>query len=216
MKYGIIQLWSSCEGCMKQYQFFKLNNKQVQYLILYHIKQNAYITQRECGKLVQRAVSVINEHLTNYEQEGLIQKKYHTSKTIFYYLTKKGEEELSKLQLTYLNSVINMNQSTLDQFQDFQRYLKDYNVHTALLIGEEQDIVVLDYFLPMINSQIKIEKKLILKEKDQMNAFINEINKIVISTHFDAIITTPNIIQDEKWADIIKSLQQNMLLIPFE
>lgn len=192
---------------MKEKQILKFNKEQVQYLILFHIKKNPYITQRECGKLIGRAVSVVNQELACLEEAGLIQKKYHTSKTIFYYLTSLGEKRLADLQIKYLSSIIQTNEMVIKQFADFKTKLKEQNVRFILLLGEKQDINILDYFLVRIDNSLKIQACLTIKEDDSSKEIFEELNKKIAAYRYDGLVTTSRFFLDEKnkeGIDVIK------------
>lgn len=198
---------------MKKKQLLKFNKDIIQYLILYHIKDNPYITQRECGLLVNRAVSVINQALSQYEQDGLIQKKYHTTKTIFYYLTPTGEKQLASLQVLYLQSIMEINQLVMAQFSSFEKQIKDNTIRFVLLVGEKVDINLLEYFLPKIGTSLKVESSIVLNnEKENIHILSKKLN----AYHYDAILTTKRNFQDEKWKFVYEALQEKIRVIIFE
>jgi DNA-binding MarR family transcriptional regulator len=85
-------------------QFFKPTVLYKEYMILDMIEKNPNITQREMSKTIGIAVSMINDLLDTYEKDKLIKRKKHTTKTVEYFVTKKGSERRKLLNINYLHN----------------------------------------------------------------------------------------------------------------
>lgn len=72
-------------------------------MILDLIDKNKDITQREMSYSIGVAVSMINNYLNDYEKKGLIKRKKHSTKTVEYFVTKKGVDRKKVLNISYLN-----------------------------------------------------------------------------------------------------------------
>jgi DNA-binding MarR family transcriptional regulator len=92
---------------MSDNQFFKPTVLYKEYMILDMIEKNSNITQREMSKAIGIAVSMINSYIDEYENKGLIKRKKHSTKTVEYFVTKKGIERrkvLNNIPGTYNSS----------------------------------------------------------------------------------------------------------------
>ncbi len=89
---------------MSDNSFFKPTLLYKEFMILDLIEKNSQITQREIAKHVGIAVSMTNFYLDEYEQKGLIKMKRHSTKTVEYFVTKKGKERRKVLNIWYLKS----------------------------------------------------------------------------------------------------------------
>jgi DNA-binding MarR family transcriptional regulator len=84
---------------MQDNQFFKPTVLYKEYMILDLIEKNSNITQREMSTQIGIAVSMINEYLDQYEKDKLIRRKKHSTKTVEYFVTKKGSERRKLLNI---------------------------------------------------------------------------------------------------------------------
>lgn len=91
---------------MNDISFYKPTPSYKEYLILHWIHSNKNITQREIATNVGVAVSMINLYLDEYEKKGLIIRKYYSTKTVEYYVTKLGYERYKALNISYLHNSI--------------------------------------------------------------------------------------------------------------
>ena len=71
--------------------FFKPTLLYKEFMILDLIEKDSNITQREISKAINIAVSMVNNYLNEYEEEGLIIRKKYSSKTVKYIITIKGK-----------------------------------------------------------------------------------------------------------------------------
>ena len=85
--------------------FFKPTLLYKEFMILDLIEKNSHITQREMAASIGVAVSMINGYIENFVEKGLIKKKKHSTKTVEYFITKKGMERRKLLNIWYLKFI---------------------------------------------------------------------------------------------------------------
>ena len=83
-------------------------------MILDLIEKNVHVTQREMAASIGVAVSMINGYLDSYEKKGLIRRKKHSTKTVEYFVTKKGSERRKVLNISYLSNSLKIYKSAKD------------------------------------------------------------------------------------------------------
>ena len=84
--------------------YFKPTIFLKEYLILDLIEKNPHITQREISKSIGSSVSMVNFYIDEFENKGLINKNYLSTKTVEYIITNKGLERRKVLNMGYLNA----------------------------------------------------------------------------------------------------------------
>ncbi|MEC9485496.1 MAG: winged helix-turn-helix domain-containing protein [Candidatus Izemoplasma sp.] len=129
---------------MNENLFFKPTTQYRKFLILDSIDKNKDITQRKLSKEVGVAVSMINSYLNDYEKEGLIKKSYQSTKTVYYFLTKKGIEKKKVLNIGYLNSSLGVYNKAKKNIIDFldQIVIKGYRDIILYGAGEVAEILL--------------------------------------------------------------------------
>ncbi|QWB99446.1 winged helix-turn-helix domain-containing protein [Mycoplasmatota bacterium] len=120
---------------MNENLFFKPTIQYRKFLILDSIDKNKDITQRELSKEVGVAVSMINSYLNDYEKEGLIKKSYQSTKTVYYFLTKKGIEKKKVLNIGYLNSSLGVYNKAKKNIIDFLDQIVKKSYRDIILYG---------------------------------------------------------------------------------
>ena len=120
---------------MSDNSFFKPALLYKEFMILDLIEKNANITQREIGKTIGVAVSMVNGYLDEYEKKGFIKRKYHSTKTVEYNITKKGLEQRKLLNIRYLKSSHMVYLSAKDNIVAFLAQIADRGFHKILLYG---------------------------------------------------------------------------------
>lgn len=115
--------------------FFKPTMLYKEYMILDMIEKNSNITQREMSKAIGIAVSMINSSLDEYEKKGLIKRKKHSSKTVEYFITKKGIERKKVLNIGYLNASQRLYNSAKENIEQFLKQIQDKGFKNILLYG---------------------------------------------------------------------------------
>ena len=120
---------------MSDNQFFKPTVLYKEYMILDMIEKNPNITQREMSKTIGIAVSMINDHLEVFEKQGLIKRKKYSTKTVEYFVTKKGSERRKVLNIGYLNATKELYFQAKDTFEKFLAQVKEKGFTNILLYG---------------------------------------------------------------------------------
>jgi FlaA1/EpsC-like NDP-sugar epimerase len=120
---------------MNENQFFKPTVLYKEYMILDMIEKNQNITQREMSKAIGISVSVVNEYLDQYEKNKLIIRKKHSTKTVEYFVTKKGSERRKVLNIWYLKSSHEVYLSAKDNITRFLNQIIDKGFKRILLYG---------------------------------------------------------------------------------
>ena len=176
--------------------FFKPTIQYRTFLILDSIEKNKDITQRELSKEVGVAVSMINAYLNDYEKEGLIKKNYQSTKTVYYYLTKRGIEKKKVLNIGYLNSSLGVYNKAKKNIIDFldQIIVKGYKNILLYGGGEVAEIllqtIALNHEFPLnvicvIDDDVEKQGKKIVSKKIESVDIINDIEHdgILISSY---------------------------------
>jgi DNA-binding MarR family transcriptional regulator len=140
---------------MSDNSFFKPTLLYKEFMILDLIEKDANITQREISKTIGVAVSMVNQYLDSYEKSGLIKKKKHSTKTVEYFVTKKGKERIKVLNIGYLNSAQQLYDSAKENIEVFMNQIRLKGFRNILLYGAGE---VCEIFLNTINN--KHQKKL--------------------------------------------------------
>jgi len=104
-------------------------------MILDLIEKNKNITQREMSIAIGSAVSMVNNFLDEYEQKGYIKRKYLSTKTVEYFVTKKGLERRRVLNIGYLNSSQHLYNSAKDNIITFINQIITMGFRRILLYG---------------------------------------------------------------------------------
>jgi len=104
-------------------------------MILDLIEKDSHITQREIAHEIGIAVSLVNNYLDAYEKKGLIKRKYISTKTVEYFVTKKGLERRKLLNIWYLKSSHEVYLSAKDNIIMFLKQIIDKGFKKILLYG---------------------------------------------------------------------------------
>ena len=120
---------------MSDNQFFKPTVLYKEYMILDMIEKNPNITQREMSKNIGIAVSMINDYLNIYEKEKLIKRKKHSTKTVEYFVTKKGSERRKVLNIGYLNASQHLYNSAKENIEQFLFQIERKGFTNIILYG---------------------------------------------------------------------------------
>src|SRR5690554_5197692 len=115
--------------------FFKPTPLYNEFMILDLIEKDSNITQREISKAINVAVSMVNNYLNEYEEEGLIIRKKYSSKTVEYFITIKGKERRKKLNIDYLNASQKLYNSAKENIEEFLAQIESRGFKKILLYG---------------------------------------------------------------------------------
>ena len=120
---------------MSDNQFFKPTVLYKEYMILDMIEKNPNITQREMGKAIGIAVSMINDYLNDYEKKGYIKRKYFSTKTVEYFVREKGIERKKLLNIEYLHAAQSAYASAKSNIEVFLNQISQKGFRRILLYG---------------------------------------------------------------------------------
>jgi DNA-binding MarR family transcriptional regulator len=142
---------------MSDNSFFKPTLLYKEFMILDLIEKDAHITQREISKTIGVAVSMVNHYLDNFEKKALIKRKKHTTKTVEYFVTKKGVERKKVLNISYLNASLNIYKSAKENIVEFLDQIIAKGYKNILLYGAgEVAEILLQSIISDNNIPIKI------------------------------------------------------------
>jgi len=115
--------------------FFKPTALYKEFMILDLIEKNKDITQREIANQIGVAVSMVNSYVDEYEKKGLIKRKYISTKTVEYFVTKRGIERRKVLNISYLNDSLNVYKSANENIVVFLNQIINRGFKRILLYG---------------------------------------------------------------------------------
>jgi len=115
--------------------FFKPTVLYKEFMILDLIEKNKDITQRVIADQIGVAVSMINAYIEKFENKGLIKKKKHSTKTVEYFVTKKGLERKKVLNISYLNASLKVYKSAKENIVEFLDQIIKNGFKKILLYG---------------------------------------------------------------------------------
>lgn len=174
---------------MSDNQFFKPTVLYKEYMILDMIEKNPNITQREMSKTIGIAVSMINDHIDGYENKGLIKRKKHSTKTVEYFVTKKGIERKKVLNIGYLNDSFKMYRFAKMDIENFLNSIISRGFSNILLYGAGEVAEIL-------LQAIIIDKEIPLKVLGLIDDDISKQNHTIFSTKIIASSCINNIQHD--------------------
>ena len=151
---------------MSDNSFFKPTLLYKEFMILDLIEKDANITQREISKTIGVAVSMTNAYIENFVEKGLIKKKKHSTKTVEYFVTKKGKERRKLLNIWYLKSSHEVYMSAKDNIIKFLNQIIDKGFKKILLYGAGE---VAEIMLQVMNDDNNIPLEVVAVVDDDRN-----------------------------------------------
>jgi len=115
--------------------YFKPTIFLKEYLILDLIEKNPHITQREISKSIGSSVSMVNFYIDEFENKGLINKNYLSTKTVEYIITNKGLERRKVLNMGYLNATQVLYNSAKLNIEQFLKQVEEKGFLNVLFYG---------------------------------------------------------------------------------
>ena len=164
---------------MSDNQFFKPTVLYKEYMILDMIEKNPNITQREMSKTIGIAVSMINDYLNIYENDKLIKRKKHSTKTVEYFVTKKGSERRKLLNIWYLKSSNNIYIQAKDNIISFLNQIIDKGFKKIILYGAGE---VAEIMLQVMNDDNQIPLEVVAVIDDNKDRVGDKLVNIPIIT----------------------------------
>jgi DNA-binding MarR family transcriptional regulator len=177
---------------LSENQFFKPTVLYKEYMILDMIEKNQNITQREMSKVIGISVSVVNDYLDTYEKNKLIIRKKHSTKTVEYFVTKKGGERRKVLNFGYLHSSQQLYNSAKENIEDFIFQIEKKGLKKLILYGAGEICEIIINTIKW-NSGIKLMFEAIIDDDiskiGKTISGVKIINKIELSNYeYDAIL----------------------------
>jgi DNA-binding MarR family transcriptional regulator len=165
---------------MSDNSFFKPTLLYKEFMILDLIEKDANITQREISKIIGVAVSMTNAYIENFVEKGLINKKKHSTKTVEYFVTKKGMERRKLLNIWYLKSSHEVYLSAKDNIIKFLNQIINKGFKKILLYGAGE---VAEIMLQVMNDDSNIPLEVLAVIDDDTSKQNDTIvNKQIISS----------------------------------
>jgi FlaA1/EpsC-like NDP-sugar epimerase len=169
--------------------FFKPTPLYKEFMILDLIEKNKNITQREMSLAIGIAVSMVNNYLDAYEKNGYIMRKYKSTKSVEYFISKKGLERRKLLNIEYLNSSQIIYTSAKQNIVLFLSQIVKNGFKKILLYGAGE---VAEIILEVINS----ENVFTLSVEAVIDDDQNKQNKILSKKRIVSISEIDNIYHD--------------------
>ena len=143
------------EQSMTDNGFFKLTPLYKEFMLLDMIEKNSNITQRDMSHALGVALSMINSYLDEYEENGLINRKYKTVKNVEYNITSKGIERKKLLNISYLNASQKVFNSAKENIVMFLNQIIEKGFKNILLYGAGEvaeillNVIYTDHEIPL-------------------------------------------------------------------
>ena len=128
----------------------KSNTVDKGFMILDLIEKDSSITQRAISKAVGVAVSMINSYIDTFEDKGYIKRHYISTKTVEYFITKKGIQRKKFLNISYLNASQKVYRSAKENIVEFLQFIIESGYKNILLYGAGE---VAEIFLQVIKDE---------------------------------------------------------------
>jgi len=117
------------------------------------IEKNSNITQREMSETIGIAVSMVNYYLDQFETDNLIKRQKHSTKTVEYFITKKGVERRKLLNIWYLKSSQGIYLQAKDNIYTFLTQIIEKGFKKILMYGAGE---VAEIMLVVMNEDNKL------------------------------------------------------------
>jgi FlaA1/EpsC-like NDP-sugar epimerase len=161
--------------------FFKPTVLYKEFMILDLIEKNKDITQRMIADQIGVAVSMINAYVDQYQQKDYIKRKYISTKTVEYFVTKKGMERRKLLNIWYLKSSNEVYLSAKDNIINFLNQIINRGFKKILLYGAGE---VAEIMLQVMNDDNHIPLEVLaIVDDDQSKQNEIIVNKPIIGSN---------------------------------
>lgn len=116
-------------------KFFNPTSELKELRLLQHIEIKHDCTQKELSEVVGAAVSMINLYINALEERGLIVRKYHSPKTVHYFVTPEGLKRKNYLLITYTKELLDLYKLAKSNVKSYIFEVKDKDYQRILLYG---------------------------------------------------------------------------------
>lgn len=185
----------------KDNSFFTPTLKYKEMMLLDYIEQNPDTTQKELGKIIGSAASMINLYLDEGEEKGYLKREYLSSKTVRYHITAKGKKRKNYLNISYMQELINHYMLAKKELEDFLLNATSKGFHNIILYGAGE---VCEIILTTIKNSAKLNLKIPavvdddLEKKGKKIANIPIISKVDLDKYpHDAIFISSYTYEDQ-------------------
>lgn len=179
---------------MNNNTFFKPTPLYKEFVILDLIEKNEKITQRYMSDHLNVSVSMVNNYLDEYEENGYICRKYVNSKLVTYNILRKGIERQKVLNIQYLKASSLIYGGAKKNISEFLEEIIKKGFKKILLYGAGE---VAEILLQVINNDSLIPLEVVAVIDDDKN----KINKYLANT----IIVGNDQIKDFEYDGILVS-----------
>ena len=193
---------------MSDNSFFKPTLLYKEFMILDLIEKDSNITQREISKTIGVAVSMVNQYIEDFVEKGLIKKKKHSTKTVEYFVTKKGMERRKLLNIWYLKSSHEVYLSAKDNIIKFLNQIINKGFKKILLYGAGEvaeimlQVMNVDNSIPLevlavVDDDIKRQNEVIVNlpiiSKENINQYYHD--GILVSSYKHHEVIRKNLVE---------------------
>jgi len=175
-------------------EFFSMTPKFKEFLILDLIDRNKKITQRKISKEISVSVSMVNQYLESYTEEGFLSKEYKSSKTVKYFLTDKGKERKRVLNIGYLSAAQKIYTQAKEEILEFLKSVSNKGFKKLIFYGAGE---VAEIFLQTINDNNKLNIDVVgvidddlLKQDKKICGFKIESSSILNNKKHDGVLVS--------------------------
>lgn len=187
---------------MEDKNFFKPTPLYKEYRILDLISKDETITQRTISEDLDVSVSMVNQYLGEYEENGYVIREYYNSKTINYVLTKKGEERKRLLNIWFLKDTLQIYYKAKEDISIFLDLIIKKGINKVLFYGAGEvaeiilQVIVGDHNMPLkvvgiIDDDLEKQGKIIVNtpiiKKEDIKKYDHDAIVISSYTHREKI-----------------------------
>ncbi len=162
--------------------FFTPTLKYKEMMLLEYIEKHPDTTQKELGKIIGSAASMINLYLDEGEAKGYLKREYLSSKTIKYHITAKGKKRKNYLNISYMQELINYYMLAKKELEDFLLNATSKGYHKIILYGAGE---VCEIILTTLKNSTKLNITIPAIIDDDLEKRGKEIENIPIISKVD-------------------------------
>ena len=120
---------------IKENGFFLPTLKYKELMILEYMEANPDTTQKELGKAIGAATSMINAYIDEYEMNGYVKREYISTKKVRYHVTPKGLKRKNYLSISYIQELMDLHKVAKANVEDFLMRVAEKGFSSILLYG---------------------------------------------------------------------------------
>ena len=103
--------------------------------LLQYIEENPDTTQKEMGRIIGSAPSMVNVYLDKLEENNYIIREYISQKIVRYKITSEGVKRKNYLVITHLHELLKLYRLARENVENFLKKLEDKGYRRILLYG---------------------------------------------------------------------------------